>query len=297
MKSPLLCLPLLHLIFLIGCSPHKSEQPQSTRSATDDLARTVALPAPPNRIISLAPSITETLFALRLDSAVVGVTDYCDFPDAARAKTRIGGMTSPDFETIIGLHPDLIVMTTAGNARKDFEKLTALGLTVFVSNPATLEDIYRSILAVGRLCDRVNEGTAIVEQLRSKQEVIVRIAAGSQPQTVLLLLSLRPLVSAGKGTFVDELLTLGNLRNMVHDSPTSYPLISREEVLSRQPDWIIVSDEVAQSIEEVTTAYPEWKTLRAIREGRVVSVGASLISRPGPRIIEGLEALVNATRP
>jgi ABC-type Fe3+-hydroxamate transport system substrate-binding protein len=206
-------------------------------------------------------------------------------------------MTSPDFETMIGLRPDLIVMTTAGNDRKDFEKLTSLGLNVFVSNPKTLEDIYRSILTLGRLCGRVNESSEVVDRMKYRQDIAVRKAGSAQPQTVLLLFSLRPLVSAGKGTFVDELLTAGNLRNVTHDSPTSYPLLSREEVVSRQPDWIIVSDDVVQSAGDIVASYPEWKSLRAVQKGQIALIGASLISRPGPRIIEGLEALVAMTHP
>ena len=286
----------LFLLFSFGCSPDKNEPSHVSYSATDDMTRIVSLPKAPNRIVSLAPSITETLFALGLDSAIVGVTDYCDFPAAASTKKRIGGMTSPDFEAIVALHPDLIVMSTAGNTRKDFETLTSLGLIVFVSNPATIEDIYRSITALGRLCGREDQGGLIVGQLRARQELVARKAGAAPLQTVLLLFSLRPVVSAGKGTFVDELLTLGNLANVTHNSSTSYPLVSREEVLSLQPDWIIVTDELVQSIDEVGAAYPEWKMLKAVREGRVASISASLISRPGPRIIQGLDSLVNATR-
>ncbi len=286
----------LSLLYIVGCSPDKHDPPHVLYSAIDDLARTVSLPKSPNRIVSLAPSITETLFSLGLDSAIVGVTDYCDFPAAAKTKQSIGGMTSPDFEAIVALRPDLIVMSTAGNTRKDFETLVSLGLNVFVSNPSTIEDIFRSIITLGRLCGREDQGSLIVEQLRARQESVVRKANATPHRTALLLFSLRPVVSAGKGTFVDELLRLGNLTNVTHNASTAYPLVSREEVLSLQPDWIIVTDELVQSIDEIGTAYPEWRMLKAVREGRIASVNANLISRPGPRIIEGLASLVEATK-
>ncbi len=302
MVSPFFC--TLHIILFYflsayvflaaaSCSPPQ-QQPVSVISVTDDLGRTVSLSAEPRRIVSLAPSHTETLFALGLDSSIVGVTNYCDFPERAGAKTRVGGMTSPDFETIVSLQPDLVVVTTAGNSRKDFETLLSLGLTVFVSNPQTLEDIYRSVRTLGTLCRHDEEADILVQKMQSIRDSLVRRSAAAPAKRVLLLVSVRPLVSAARGTFIDELLRMANLNNVIQNSATAYPILSREEVLSLRPDWIVGTSEIVHSRDDLLAVFPEWKALPALREGNVVSVDPSLISRPGPRIVLGLEALVNA---
>lgn len=287
-------IPFICIFLLVHCSPKKTDPRSSAPIVRDDLGLDVSLPQYPRRIVSLAPSLTETLFALDLDSAIVGVTDFCDVPLQADLKPKVGGMTNPDYETIVRLRPELIVMTFAGNSRKDYDMLISLGLKVFVSNPATLEDIYRSMMALGQLCGKEVQSKELVAHMRAREAVAVQKARARPAQRVLLLFSLRPLISAGKGTFIDELLTKGNLENVTHDASTAYPLLSREEILSLQPDWIFGTDDVVHSIDEIVAAYPEWKKLAAIREGHVKVISADLISRPGPRIVRGLEILVDA---
>ncbi len=261
---------------------------------TDDLGHTVTLARAPQRIVSLAPSITETLFALGLDSSIAGVTEYCDYPPAARSKPRIGGIMNPNVELIIARHPDLVLMTGSGNMRADYDKLTAAGVTVFVSYPRTIDGIYKSITDVGALCARAGEADSLVRHLRSRQDSLIRQAAAQPKQSVLMLLSLHPIVAIGPGTFLDELITLANGDNIAHTATTSYPLLSREEILRRQPDALVATNDIVHSAGDILTAFPEWKTLEAVRQGRVRVVDASIVSRPGPRIIDGLEAVVRA---
>lgn len=285
MKTPLAILALV-LTPLVAF-------PQN-RSVQDDLGRAVSCPTPPRRIISLAPSITETLFALNLDSAVVGVTDFCNYPPEATRKHRVGGITNPNLEEITSLRPDLVVMTVSGNAQSDFDKLVSLGMKVFVSDPKSVEDIFRSIRDLGTLCGRDSVAAAMVDSLQGRERSLIRAAAALPRKSVLLLLSLRPLIAVGKGTFIDELLTLANATNVTHDTPTAYPLLSREEIIRLQPDVLIGTKEIASSTADLLSEYPEWNSLTALRDGRVALVNADLISRPGPRIVEGLDQLVRA---
>lgn len=289
--------PLCCLLVLFHCSTQRDNSSLSLVTVQDDLGRNVSLPQYPSRIVSLAPSLTETLFALGLDSAIAGVTNYCNVPQQAGTKPKVGGLTNPDYETIVRLRPDLIVMTFAGNSRKDYDALISLGLNVFVSNPEKLEDVYRSIVTLGYLCGKEAESKEVVKNMQVREAAAVRKASAFKPQRVLLLVSLHPLIAAGKGTFVDELLTKGNCENITHRAATAYPLLSREEVLSLQPDWIVGTDDIVHSIDEIVAAYPEWEKLAAIRKRHVAVVSADLISRPGPRIILGLEALVDAIHP
>lgn len=282
------------LFFLSSCQRNPDQNAPIGLSVTDDLGTVVSLPATPRRIVSLAPSITEILFVLNLDSAVAGVTDVCDYPDAARSIPKVGGMTSPNFERIVELNPDLVVMTVAGNARTDYDKMISLGLHVFVTNPESVEGVYKSVADLGRLSRRTGSADSLLSDLRTREKIIRQRADGERQKSVLLLLSLKPLIAAGPGTFLDELIRLANGRNAAAAAPTAYPMLSREEILTLQPEVILVTNDVAQSIQDVKNAYPEWQSIQAIQTNSVAIVDPSLISRPGPRIILGLQALVDA---
>jgi iron complex transport system substrate-binding protein len=133
-----------------------------------------------------------------------------------------------------------------------------------------------------------------VALLQLRRDNLVHKAAAKKKETVLMILSLNPLIAIGPKTFLNELVTLANGQNIVHDSSTSYPVLSREEILRRQPDVIIATNDIVRSINDILSPYPEWKSLTAIRNKRVAIVDASIVSRPGPRIIDGLEAIIRA---
>ena len=248
----------------------------------------------PRRIVSLAPSITEILFLLEANSSIVGVTDYCDYPDAAKRKAKIGGMLNPNIERVLALQPDLVLMSGSGNMRSDFEKLTAAGTPVFVSYPQTVDGVFKSIIDMGELAGKRRTADSVVALLQSRREGLVLQAAARKKETVLMLLSLNPLVAIGPKTFLNELVTLANGQNIVRDSSTAYPVLSREEILRRQPGVILATNDIVRSINDILSPYPEWKSLTAIQNKRVAIVDASIVSRPGPRIIEGLEAMIHA---
>jgi len=224
----------------------------------------------------------------------VGVTDYCDEPAAAKRKAKIGGILNPNIERILALQPDLVLMSGSGNMRSDYEKLTSSGISAFVSHPRSIEGILKSITDVGVLTSRKPAADSLVRLLLLRRDELVRQAATQQKKTVLMLLSLNPIVAIGPGTFLDELITLANGRNIAHNSTTAYPLLSREEILRRQPDVIIATNDIVRSTDDVLSSYPEWKSLTAVQNKRVAIVDASIVSRPGPRIIDGLDAVVRA---
>ena len=281
-------------LLLTSCARKETKQPQGPISRTDNVGHTVVLQHAPQRIISLAPSITETLFALGLDSSIIGVTDYCDYPPSARLKSKIGGIMNPNVERIIALRPDLVLMIGSGNMKSDYDKLSSSGITVFVSYPHTLEDIFKSISDAGVLTSATPKADSLLQVLRLRKQELVGEAAARPKRTVLMLLSLNPIVAIGPGTFLDEMITLANGENIAHTATTAYPLLSREEILRRQPDVIIATNDIVRSSGDILSTYPEWKTLSAIRNRRIGIIDASIVSRPGPRIIDGLEAVVKA---
>lgn len=287
-------LALLLILAYPGCDRSHEIQSRGAISVQDDLDRTVVLPKTPARIISLAPSITETLFALGLDSSIVGVTEFCDFPDRARSKRQIGGIMNPSMERIVALDPDLVIMSVSGNARSDFDKLVELKTTVFVTNPKSVEGIFKSIMDLGRVTG--TEGTAeiLVRQLRTKRDSLVASARTKPRLRVLLFLSLSPVIAAGPGSFLDELLSLANSWNAAGAAPTAYPMLSREEILRLRPHVLLATSDVVKSVDQIASAYPEWNSLDAVRSERLAIIDANIVTRPGPRIIEGLKSLIDA---
>ncbi len=286
---------LLFVLLLFGSCERRNNQPADQRDGVaDDFGHVLHLETTPKRIISLAPSLTETLYALGLDSSIASVTDYCDFPAAAKLKPKVGGMLNPNIERIAELRPDLVIMSASGNLETDYQTLTSLGIPTFVSNPRTIDGVFKSILDIGRLTGRASAAESLVDSLRHRRDDLARQARAEAPRKVLLLLSLNPIIAAGRGTFLDQMITTAHGENIVRDSTTAYPLVSREEIFRRRPDVIIATNDMVKSQEAIVNAYPEWKELSAIRSKRVVLIDASIISRPGPRIVEGLEALVKA---
>jgi len=261
-------------------------------TVTDDLHRTVTLPAPARRIVSLAPSITESLFAIGAGEQVVGVTEYCTFPPEAARRARVGGMITPSIETIVSLKPDLILVSMEGNLREDFLRLTDLDVPVVVTNPRTLDDIANSLHLLGRLTARADGADSLVLRLAARrQHLLGRVA--SRTQRVLMFVSLQPLIAVGAGTFLHDLLTGAGASNLAAHTGMTYPAYSREAVTAGDPDVLLILSDALPALDRVTALFPEWARLTAFRKGRVFLVDADLVSRPGPRAVDGLELLVS----
>jgi iron complex transport system substrate-binding protein len=260
-------------------------------TVVDDLHRRVVLAAAAERVVSLAPSITETLFALGAGGQVIGVTDFCNYPPEAQKKHRVGGITNPSIETIIGLKPDLIILSMEGNVREDFRKLLDLRVPLFVTNPRTLAGINKSIDDLGKLTGKEDNALRLVESMKAREDSLGLLPKRSKH--VLLIVSLQPLIVLGTNTFLAELLHLAGGENIAGDSPSTYPTLSREVVVERNPDVIIVTSNILQNVDELLELFPEWIGLNAIRNHQVYRINPDIISRPGPRVVEGLEALYN----
>jgi iron complex transport system substrate-binding protein len=261
-------------------------------TVTDDLHRTVTLPVPARRIVSLAPSITESLFAIGAGEQVVGVTDYCSFPPEAARREHVGGMITPSIETIVSLKPDLILVSMEGNLREDFRRLVDLHVPVVVTNPRTLDDIAHSLRLLGTLTGHADEADSLVRHLAARRErCAVRLTAPTK--RVLMFVSLQPLIAVGAGTFLQDLLTGAGATNLAAHTGMTYPAYSREALTAEDPDVLLILSDALPALDRVTTLFPEWARLTAVRKGRVFLVNADLVSRPGPRAVDGLELLVS----
>ncbi len=273
------------LFWLAGCTVSTAQV-----TIVDDLQRTVTLPAPARAIVSLAPSITESLFAIGAGDRVVGVTEYCNFPPAARVRPRVGGMTTLSIEAIVALHPDLVVMSMEGNQRDDFSRLVHLGIPVVVTNPRTLEGIYHSLHMLGTLSGQADSALRAVRRLRRLTDNILQ-KNRTEGVRALLFVSLQPLIAAGERTFIDELLRNAGATNLAARTGLTYPTLSREAVVAYDPDVLFVMSDVLPATDAIMALYPEWSALTCVRTGRVFRLDADIISRPGPRAVDGLQLL------
>ncbi len=264
----------------------------------DETGRAVVLPSSPTRIIALAPNVTEILFALGLDKEIVGVSTHCNFPEAAKAKPRVGSYISLDFEKILSLKPDLILATGAGNTIEMVDRLGKLGIPVYVIYPRNFDGILTSILHVGQILSREKEAREIISNMRARRQRVIEATRGLPRPRVFLQIGETPIVTVSKGSFADDLIRLAGGENVAAGEESMYPRLGLEEILRRAPDIIIVSSmNPKTSYEKLLQEWARWKTIPAVQNGRLYLVDSDLIDRPSPRIIDGLEEMARIIHP
>ncbi len=269
---------------------------------TDVLARQVTIKVSPQRIVSLAPSNTEQLFAIGAGDRVVGVTLYDNYPPQVQTLERVGGYVdkSISVEKIISLRPDL-VLSRGVIQRGVITALERVGIAVVASEPKNFDEVYESIALMGRLTDRVQQAAQVVADMRQRVARIRRKVAAiplAQRVTVFYKAYDEPLITAGSSTFIGHVIEMAGGINIFTDLKESYPQVSAEEVLRRNPAVILgpVSNGMSLSVTS-TLQRPGWRHLDAVKNRRIHLLDDDLLSRPGPRLAEGLEVVVKALYP
>lgn len=280
----------LLLLQLAACHRPSHEQPADARTVTDDLGRAVRVEGEPARIVSLAPSLTEMLFALGAGARVAGVTSYCDYPAEARRKTVVGDLLAPDIERIVSLRPDLVLISVEGNSQRTFAALEQLGVRIFVSNPRDVAGVFKSLRDIGALIGQEGRASALVDSLRRAEARLRKDRPTGKP-AVLMLLSLQPLMAAGGSTFINEVITLAGGRNAAAALRGNYPTLNREILLRLDPDLILYPDDMGVDDTQLDAGFPEWKRLGAMQRGAMYRIDADRFLRPGPRVFEAAAEL------
>lgn len=268
------------------------------QTVTDEAGRQVSVPDDPRRIVSLAPSITEILFALQQEHRLQGVTQFSDYPPEAREYPKVGSYVRLDLERIVALQPDLCVAIRDGNPREVVERLERLGIPVYVVNPKDLEGIMHTILRMGRLLGAGEQAEALVEDMAFRiQKVKDRVAGHDHRPGVFFQIGLSPIVSVGSESHIHQLIELAGGKNLT-EGPTLYPRFSFEQVLHLAPDIIILTSMTrGVPVEEISREWGQWPNLPAVRNGRVLVVDSNLFDRPSPRLVDGLELLADLIHP
>ena len=277
--------------------PRDNTTGPASREVTDETGRSVLIPQPVRRIVSLAPSATETLFALGLGDRIVGDTDFCDYPPEAKRKTRIGGPVDPNIEVIAALHPDLVVATPV-NRIASVHSLEQLGIPVYGTDPRSVEQVLTSTERLGELLGAGDAGRSLLANLRARLSQIDRRLAGLPPQTVMMVVWLDPLISVGRNTFLEDALRRAGAHSII-DTQQSWPNINLEEVIRLQPKYLIFSSDDPQQVQRQLAELqdrPAWRQLDAVRNRRFIVVPEA-ISHPSPRLVDGIEQLAAALYP
>ncbi len=269
---------------------------------TDGLGRSVTLAQPAEHIVTLAPSDTEILNALGALDKLVGRDDYSDYPPEVSKVPSIGNLyPNVNAETVVALKPDLVLAAGVTNP-DDVKKLADLGLTVYAtSNAKDLDDIYNDIGAIGKLVGKSDEADKVVADLKARVQATADKAktAPTQPVVFYEVDATEPEKpwTAGTGTFIDQLITLAGGQNAGAVS-ASYFQISFEQLLTANPDLIVLgSSTFGGQTPETVAKRPNWTKLKAVKNNAVYPFNDNLVSRPGPRIVEGLEALAKLIHP
>lgn len=281
------------IVFLfVSCTEEKNEI-IDTNYIEDDIGNLFLADSIPSSIITLAPNLTEMIYYLGLEEKLIGNTLFCNYPPASNEIEKVGDLLSFNYEKIVSLKPDLILMTVEGNTKDAYEKLTGFGLNVFVSNPRNYNGIKKTIIDLGKIFRIENKAEVIIEEWTDITSNIKEEVKTRKDKTAMFLVSVAPVMLAGSDTFLDELLKTCGLFNIASDAVVSYPVFSREEILRRNPDYIIIAAEDENIKEKLLAHYNEWNSLTAIKENNTIAVDPDTFLRPGPRFVEAVLTLHN----
>ena len=276
----LLCLA----VALLG-GPH----PSRALTLRDQTGRNVTVGAAASRVVSLAPNMTEMLYAIGVEP--VGVTMFCNYPEAARTRSKVGGM-DPDYEAIAGLRPDLIVATTAGNRADAIDFLRSLGHAIYTSDPRSIRAITEALLDIGRLTGREAAARNVSSRILQEVASVEKLGGLSPAPRVLCLIWPDPIVAVGGGTFVHEVIEKAGGHSVSRDYTQSWPVLDRESFLVLRPDLILVAAPPDRMKRELLPA----SLLGLTRTTPIYFIHEDLLLRPGPRVGESVREVSRILR-
>jgi iron complex transport system substrate-binding protein len=249
-----------------------------------------------DRVISLAPNLTEIVFAVGGGGQLVGRTSYCDFPPEAKSVTEVGDTTKPSLEKLIALKPQVVLVSTASQLEVFTQQLQNQNIAIFITDPHDLEGVFRSIEQVGEILGKKEQAATLVQSLRKRTNAVEEAVTQRQPVRVFYQLSAEPLYTAGHDSFVTDLMRRAGAISVTADVPGAWPKYSSESALAAKPDAIILptGGSMGSGNSTVTEAL---RRSPAVLQGRVYKINDDHLVRPGPRLIDGLEEMARALHP
>jgi len=278
-----------------GCQPQF--QPGTH---TDDMGRAVAIDQIPQRLVSFGPSITEILFALDLEEKVVGVSDYCDYPEVAKLKPKVGNAFNPSLEKIVELEPDLVLTVKQEQLNSE---LDALGIKFMVLDPEDMDGILGNIELVGEITGTEKRAKKLVKDMQDSISQVIALMEDAPKVRVFFIVDATDLTlpwTAGTGSFIDALITMAGGENIAGKGQGAWVQFSLEQIISSDPEVIIIqtmTGGIPTVSKEELEEHPAWGEMTAVKQGNICFINGDLVSRPGPRIVQGLEAMAKIIHP
>ena len=282
------------LVALLGASCSESRPgalSANSKVVKDDLGREVRLPVRIGRVVSLAPSATEMIFASGAGDRLVGVTTFCNFPEAAKSIEKIGDTQTPNIERIIALKPDVVFVSTASQLEAFMNTLQQQNIAVYVTDPKGIAGVTENLRTLGRLFGTEDDAGKIADELQNRAAAVDhRVSSGPRPK-IFVQISKEPLFTIGTNAFLTEVIERAGGESVTKDVPSGFPKLSKETASAMAPEVIILSDsEDNREPNEVFRKSP------AVVNGRVYKIDADIISRPGPRLVDALEQIAGFIR-
>jgi iron complex transport system substrate-binding protein len=277
-----------------GPSPAKG----SFRRVQDETGRSVRIPVPVRRVVSLAPSMTESIYALGMDELLVGDTDYCDYPADAVKKHKVGGAINPSLEEIAALKPDVVLVTKGLNRLETVEALDRLGIAAYATDPHTVDEIRSSVHRLAEVLGNAGAGEALDNELLQKETGLRERLQNVALKRVLFVVWTDPLISVGKQTFIADALSHAGAVSVV-ESSQDWPQMSLEEMVRLQPEVLVFasghSEAVTRDVEALSKR-PGWNDLDAVKHRRFAVISEA-VNRPAPRLLSAVEDLARQLHP
>ena len=278
--------------------PTSSAAPPTMREVVDEFGRTLRVPQIPTRIVSLAPSLTETLYALGVQDRLVGDTDYCDYPPDAQKKRKVGGPINPNLEEIAELHPDLVLVTREINRLDTVRALDTLGIPAYATDAHNVDEIISTTQKLADLLGVTENGKALTADLQSRLASLHSRLEAIPPSRVLFIVWTEPLISVGKNTFIADALRKADAVSIV-ESTQDWPQMSLEEVVRLRPEYLVFAESHSDTGSrefEILSNRPGWNILGAVRNHHFAVI-SDAVNRPAPRIVSAIEDLARQLHP
>ncbi|MFZ1701580.1 MAG: cobalamin-binding protein [Pyrinomonadaceae bacterium] len=272
--------------------PAANTNTQTNRTVADDLGRPVTVPAKIMRIVSLAPNLTEMIFAVGAGDRLVGVTTFCNFPEQANSIAKIGDTMTPNMESIVALRPDVVFVSTASQIETFTKTLSDNGIAVYVTNPITIEDVLKNLKQLGELFRTEPVADALVSDLKQRINRVSDRVGLDERTRVFVQISREPLFTIGKESFLNAVLVKAGGVSVTADVETAFPKLSKETALALRPDVIILSES-----DDNLEPNEVFRNSPAVKNGRVYMVNADILSRPGPRLVDAIEQIAAELHP
>jgi iron complex transport system substrate-binding protein len=284
------------LALVSACTPRGTANPGATREITDDAGRRVGIPAKVDRVVSLAPNLTEIVFAVGGGNRLVGRTSYCDYPAEAKAIPEVGDTLHPSLERIIALKPQVVLVSTASQLEVFTQQLNGQNIAVFVTDPHDLEGVFRSIGQIGEIVGEKDGANLLVQKLQERMNAVVQAVKYKPLVKVFYQASGEPLYTAGHDSFVTDLIRRAGGASVTADVPGAWPKFSNESALAARPEAIILPTGGSMGAANANVAEALRKS-PAVLQGRVYKINDDHLARPGPRLVDGLEEMARALHP